>query len=74
MSTDELEAEAMKLVPAARARLAGKLLESLESLSDEENAQVWAEEAQRRDEAWEASGKPGDAAANVFREARSRLK
>lgn len=74
MSTDELEAEAMKLVPAARARLAEKLLESLETLSDAENAQVWTEEAQRRDESWEAICKPGDAAADVFREARSRLK
>ena len=45
MSIDELETEALKLAPAARARLAEKLLESLETLSDEENAQLWAEEA-----------------------------
>ncbi len=40
MSIDEIEAEALKLNPQARARLAKKLLESLESLetlSDEEN-------------------------------------
>ena len=74
MSIDELEAEALKLAPAARARLAERLLESLESLSDEENARLWAEEAQRRDEAWDASGGGGRAASDVFREARARLK
>ena len=74
MSIDELEAEALKLAPGARARLAERLLESLETLSDEENARLWAEEAQRRDEAWEASGGPGQAADAVFREARARLK
>jgi hypothetical protein len=74
MSIDELEAEALKLAPAARARLAEKLLESLETLSDEENAQLWAEEAQRRDEAWYASGSSGHVADDVFREARARLK
>ena len=74
MSIDELEAEALKLAPAARARLAERLLASLETLSDEENALIWAEEAQRRDAAWEAGGAPGNAAADVFREAHDRLK
>jgi hypothetical protein len=74
MSIDELEAEALKLAPAARARLAEKLLESLETLSDAENARLWAEEAQRRDEAWDASGGSGQAAEGVFRDARARLK
>jgi Putative addiction module component len=74
MSIDDLEAEALKLAPNARARLAEKLLESLETLSDEENAQLWAEEAQRRDEAWEASGSRGHTAADAFRDARARLK
>ena len=74
MSIDELETEALKLAPAARARLAEKLLESLETLSDEENNRLWAEEAQRRDEAWDAGGGSGHAADDVFREARARLK
>jgi hypothetical protein len=74
MSIDELEAEALKLAPAARARLAERLLESLETLSDEENARLWAEEAQRRDEGWELDDSPGHVAADVFREARARLK
>ena len=74
MTAEELEAEALKLTPAARARLAERLLSSLEALSDEENARLWAEEAQRRDEAWEASGESGHRATDVFREARTRLK
>lgn len=45
MSIDELEAQALKLEPQARARLAERLLDSLESLSEEENAQLWGEEA-----------------------------
>ena len=48
MSVEESEAEALRLGRRARARLAGKLLESLEDLSDEENEQLWAEEAERR--------------------------
>ena len=36
MSTQELENEALKLSPRDRARLAERLLESLENLTDEE--------------------------------------
>ena len=50
----ELEAAALKLEPKARARLAERLLDSLENLSPEENALIWAEEAQRRSEALDA--------------------
>ena len=73
MSIDELEAEVLKLGPQARARLAERLLASLESLSDEENAQLWGEEAERRDESWDARGEAGRPAADVFRDARARL-
>jgi putative addiction module component (TIGR02574 family) len=74
MSTEELEIEVLKLAPRDRARLAEKLLQSLDNLSDEENARLWAEEAERRDQAWDADltmGRPSD---DVFREARARLK
>lgn len=74
MRLDEVEAEALQLEPSARARLATKLLASLEVLTDAENLRLWAEEAERRDEAWDASGQPGQPAAEVFREARARLK
>ena len=73
MSIDELEAEVLKLGPQARARLAERLLASLESLSDAENEQLWAEEAERRDASWDASDEAGRLAADVFRDARARL-
>jgi hypothetical protein len=38
MSIKEVEAAALKLIPKDRARLAGKLLEILENLSEEEHA------------------------------------
>ncbi len=72
MSIDELEAEALKLKPEARARLAERLLDSLEDLSDEENARVWAEEAERRSAAWDANPGSDRAAEAVFRDAKSR--
>lgn len=74
MSTEDLEAEALKLDPKARARLAGKLLESLETLSEEENARLWAEEAQRRDTGMDANPRSSCPAEEVFREARGKLK
>ena len=74
MSIDEFEAAALKLAPVVRARLAAKLLESLETLSDEENLLLWAAEAQRRDEAWDANATTAQAAAKVFQDARSRLR
>ena len=73
MSIEEIEAEALKLDPKARARLAERLLESLEILSDQENERLWAEEADRRDADWDAA--PGTrAAADVLRDARAKLK
>lgn len=74
MSSEELKTEALKLTPRERARLAERLLQSLENLSDEENARLWVEEAERRDNAWDANpslGRPADA---VLRDARARLK
>jgi hypothetical protein len=47
MSIEDIEAEALKLDPKDRARLAARLLESLETLSDQENERLWAEEAVR---------------------------
>ena len=72
MSIDELAAEALKLKPKARARLAERLLDSLENLSDEENAHLSAEAAERRAAAWDASAGSGRPAADVFRDAKTR--
>jgi hypothetical protein len=40
----------------------------------EENATLWTEEAQRRDQAWDADPTMRRPAADVFRDARARLK
>jgi putative addiction module component (TIGR02574 family) len=73
MSPEELEAEALKLDSKSRARLAGKLLDSLEYLSEAENEKLWIEEAQRRNTQMDADPDSGIPADDVFREARSRV-
>ncbi len=74
MQIEDVEAEALKLDPKARARLAGKLLQSLEDLSEEENARLWAEEAQRRDAKMDADPTSGRPADEVFRDVLAKLK
>jgi hypothetical protein len=56
MGIEQIESEALKLDHKSRAKLANKLLQSLDSLSDTENERLWAEEAMRRHEDLE-SGK-----------------
>jgi hypothetical protein len=73
MKIEEVEAEALKLDPKSRARLAGRLLESLDALSPKENERIWAEEAQRRDEALDAGSLQSRPAEEVFRDARARI-
>jgi len=73
MTIEALEAEILKLDPKARAKLAEKLLRSLETLSDEENERLWAEEALRRHDELQngsASARPAD---RVLRDARERI-
>jgi putative addiction module component (TIGR02574 family) len=48
MNDEQLEAEIMKLGLDARARLAEKLILSLDAPSDEENLGLWVAEAERR--------------------------
>jgi hypothetical protein len=74
MSLEELESEALKLSPSSRAKLAEKLLRSLEDLSDEENERLWAEEALRRHEEVESGAVKARPGRKVFRDARSRLR
>ncbi|CAI4030075.1 Addiction module antitoxin RelB [Nitrospira tepida] len=74
MSLEKLEAEALKLDPKERARLAGKLLESLEQLSEDENAKLWAEEAQRRDEEMDTHPGGSSSAEEALRDARAKLR
>lgn len=73
MTIEELEAEALQLHPSLRARLAGKLLHSLEALSEAENEHLWAEEALRRHQELEAGTAVVRSAEEVFRDARTRL-
>jgi hypothetical protein len=74
MSIDNIEEEALKLEPRARARLAKRLLESLETLSDEENERLWVDEAERRDAAWDSAPGSARAADDVLRSARAKLR
>ena len=74
MTLPDLEAEALKLPTAERARLAETLLESLDMLSDEENRRLWIEEATRRDAELDADPSRARPADDVFRDARARLR
>lgn len=73
MSINELESQVLQLEPEHRARLAEKLLASLEDLSEEENARLWAEEAERRDTSWDQAADRARSAQDVFRDARARV-
>jgi putative addiction module component (TIGR02574 family) len=73
MTVEDIEAEALKLDPPTRARLAEKLLESLEMLTDAETDALWAEEAQRRDDEIDAGVVTPKPIEEVFRDLRSRL-
>ena len=73
MTIEQVETEALKLDPQARAKLAEKLLRSLDDLSDEDIEQLWAEEAVRRDSEIESGAASLRDANDVFRDARSRL-
>ncbi len=73
MRIEDLEAEALKLDPKGRARLAERLLKSLDNLAPDENDRIWAEEAQRRAEAQDAGTLSVRQGADVFRDARARI-
>lgn len=73
MRTEQLENEALKLNPEARAELAEKLLRSLEDLSDEDIQRLWAEEAVRRDAELDSGTASMRDAEDVFRDARARI-
>jgi len=69
-----LESEALKLSPKERARLAERLISSLDDHSDPDSERLWLEEAERRlDEllSGKVAGIPAD---EVFRKARSSMR
>lgn len=74
MDAETLAAEALKLDAPSRAKLAERLLASLDELSEEETAQAWAAEAQRRDSELDADPEQQRPAEDVMREAIARLR
>jgi len=73
MTIQQVEAEALKLKPEARAELAEKLLRSLEDLSEDEIERLWVAEAVRRNAELDAGTASMRDAEDVFRDARARL-
>jgi hypothetical protein len=74
MSVEELVAEALRLDPETRSRVAEQLLESLREPLDGELNRVWAEEAKRRDAEWDGDPSVGRPLEHALRDARSRLR
>jgi broad specificity phosphatase PhoE len=71
MKLSELENEALRLDPRSRARLAERLLGSLEDLSEGEIEKLWLDEAERREREWDAGKVEEIPADQVLRELRS---
>ena len=74
MTVKEIEKQLLKLDPQIRARLAERLLHSLDELSEEENERLWAAEAFRRHRELAGGKTKGHPANEVFRQARTKLK
>ncbi len=76
MSRDlkDIAAEALELPPSSRAELASQLLDSLDDLSEAENEQLWAREAERRYAEYKAGNIEAVPAEEVFARLRSRRK
>jgi len=76
MSRDptDIAAEALEIPLTARAELASHLLDSIDDLSEEENEQLWAEEAERRFAEYKAGNIEAVPADEVFSRLRARNK
>lgn len=73
MNVDAVEAEAMKLEIDARARLAERLILSLDAPPEEENLRLWVAEAERRLRELRAGTAREIPADEVFRRARAEI-
>lgn len=73
MGIEQIESEALKLDLKSRAKLARTLLQSLDSLSDEENERLWAVEAMRRYEELKSGTSREIPSETVLSEAYARL-
>lgn len=73
MTVQDIEKIALQLNPKERARLAGLLLESLESEPDPEIERIWADEAERRLRVAENDPKAYRTAEEVLKDAKLKL-
>ena len=73
-SARDLESQALKLPHKERARLAERLISSLDHETDSDAQQLWLQEAESRLDELEAGSVPGVPADQVFEKARSTLR
>jgi putative addiction module component (TIGR02574 family) len=73
MNPEQLEDEIMKLSLEARAKLAERIILSLDAPSDEENLRLWVLEAERRLKALREGKAKEVSAEEVFRKARTAI-
>ncbi len=74
MDPQTIEHEALELPPEDRAKLAQKLLLSLEVLSEDESEQIWLVEAERRARELDSGDVEPVSAEEVRRKARALLR
>ena len=72
--TSELREELDKLSPKQKAELARTLIDSLDEALDDDVEQLWLDEAARRYEAYRCGEISSRPAAEVFAQARARLR
>jgi len=73
-SSRQLEAQVLELPPRERARLAERLISSLDEETDPDAEAAWIREGERRLEELNSGKAKGRAAAGVFRRARAALR
>lgn len=73
MTLRELEKEVLELPPRSRARLAEKIIESLDTFADPGLEAAWDDEIGRRVRAIQSGTEKGIPAAHVMKEARRHL-
>ncbi|MDI6766371.1 MAG: addiction module protein [Bacteroidota bacterium] len=74
MTVQQIEKQVLKLDANTRAKLASKLLSSLDELTEVENEKLWAEEAMRRHNELLSGKAKSRSSELVFKNARTRLK
>ena len=70
----QIESRALKLSPRERARLAERLISSLDDELDRDAEAAWVREAERRLDELRAGKVKGKTAASVFRKVRAALR